>query len=188
MKAQRYHHAGKGLGVLFWSEIALLASFLLALIPLAGGMLSVLAVTVAGIGGFYGVWLLRNAHPHYMHVIYISFVSLALMLLDRFLLTDGLWGGLVDIACATASFLGFYFMCTATADLLVEKGNPALAARGRLIWKLSGAARILDVLLGWMPLAGTILTVAGYAILTVDFVVKVLLLIFYYRSSRCLLA
>lgn len=178
-----YVTAGKGLQLMFWGTIVGLVG---ALVPGLGGFIALAGSVVV----LYGLYTAMGAQENYKMAMYMAVANIALTVLGIFF-KEGILGLLVDIAGTAVSFLEVYYICTATAALLSSKGDLAQADKAKLIITLNlicSAVVIVFSLVAWIPLvnmiAAALVMVAG----VVALVALVLQIIFYYKSSKSLLA
>ncbi len=175
--------AGKGLQLMFWGSIAALVG---AFIPLLGGIIIIAAALVT----LYGIYIAMPAHENFKMAMYMEIAAVAVSVLNA-IFTKGILGGIVDIARAAVSFLILYFVCTAAAALLTDKGDRAQADKAKVIITLNLVCTVVSVvciLVGWIPVINIIAGVTAVLSAIVAIVAMVLQLIFYYKSSQSLLA
>lgn len=178
-----YAVAGKGLQFMFWGTIA----------SLVGAVLPVVGVLVALVGSvvvLYGLYTAMGTQENYKMAMYMVIAAIVLNVLG-FFFPDGVVSVVLSILGTVVSFLEVYYICTATAALLSAKGDQAQADKGKLIITLNlicAAVAIICSLVVWIPIVAVIAVfVAGLSGI-VALVALVLQLIFYYKSSKSLLA
>lgn len=179
---ENYTLAGKALKLLFIGAIVSLFAFL----PVVGALLSLAGAVIT----LYALYTAMNAHVNYKNAMYMDLAAVVISLLGIFF-SDGFFGGLLDILYSVVTFLVTYFVCTASAELLKQKGDQAQADRAGLIWKLyfvCAAVSVLCTLVSWIPLVNVLAAVCAVIMAIVQVVAYVLLIIFYYKASGSLTA
>lgn len=181
--ADNFVNAGKGLQLMFWGAIAALVG---NFIPLLGGII----VIAAGLVTLYGLYIAMPTHENFRMALYMEIANVIVAILGV-IFTEGILGGIVNIAEAVVSFLIVYYVCTAAAALLTTKGDQAQAGKAKLIVTLNLVCTVISVvcvLVGWIPLLNIIAGVAAVIAAIVAIVATILQLIFYYKSSKSLRA
>lgn len=178
-----YAMAGKGLQFMFWGTIVSLVG---AVIPVVGAFIGLVGSVVV----LYGLYTTMGAQENYAMAMYMVIAAIVLNVLGVFF-PDGIFGVVLNVLDTAVSFLEVYYICTATAALLSTKGDLAQADKAKLIITLNlicAAVVIICSLVVWIPVVAVIAVfVAGLSSI-VALVALVLQLIFYYKSSKSLLA
>lgn len=178
-----YVVAGKALQIMFWATIAALVG---ALIPGIGGFIALAGALVL----LYGLYTAMGAHENYKMAMYMAIISFVLSVLGM-MFPDGVLGVIVGIASSVVGFLEVYYICTATAALLSAKGDQTQADKANLIILLNlicNAVVIVCALVVWIPVLNVIAAAVAMVAGVVSLVAFVLQLIFYFKSSKSLLA
>lgn len=188
---ERFSLAGKGMWLLFLSVILTLAAVVVVIVPIIGWVAAPIMVLVALVMQFYAPYSARTAHANFQNAFYVAIVALVLGIISVFVPEEGVLAGLVSILSEILSFLFTYFVCTAAGELLAEKGDVEQARRAELIWKLVAGCCVVSILctlIGWVPVLGAIVGVAGVIASLVSFVASILEVIFYYKAANSLKA
>lgn len=188
---ERFSLAGKGMWLLFLSVILTLAAVVVAIVPIIGWVAAPIMVLVALVMQFYAPYSAHTAHANFQNAFYVAIVALVLGIISVFVPEEGVLAGLVSILSEILSFLFTYFVCTAAGELLAEKGDVEQAHRAELIWKLVAGCCVVSILctlIGWVPVLGAIVGVAGVIASLVSFVASILEVIFYYKAANSLKA
>ena len=175
--------AGKGLQLMFWGAIAALVG---AFIPFLGGII----IIAAGLVSLYGLYIAMPTHENFKMAMYMEIAAVVVSILGA-IFSKGILGGIMDIASAVVSFLILYYVCTAAAALLTAKGDRVQADKANLIITLNLVCTVVSVvcvLVGWIPLVNILAWAVAVISGIVAIVATVLQLIFYYKSSKSLLA
>ncbi len=166
-----YTAAGRGLNKVFIGEILTILSFL----PVVGGILALVGLILA----LVGLNEASRAAEGYRTAFVLSIVSIVLAILALFL--PGM--SLID---SILSFVVVYLVCTTTANILDECGDPATAAKGRFVWKLYVVCTVILVVCGVVALIPGLVILAGLVIIPTviaSLVAGIQYLIFLYRAS-----
>ncbi len=180
---QEYSVAGKALNLMFWGTI----------VGLVGAFIPVVGVIVAIAGSLvvlYGLYTAMNTQENYKKAMYMVIASVVLSVL-AFVFSEGILNALVSIASTVVSFLQAYYICTASATLLSAKGDQEQADKANLIVTLNLVCAVISivcVLVAWIPVVNMLAFVAAAVGGIVAIVALVLQLIFYFKSSKSLLA
>lgn len=178
-----YAVAGKGLQFMFWGTIVGLVG---AFIPLLG----FLVMIVGGLVVLYGLYTAMGTQENYKMAMYMVILSVVLNILSGFC-DEGIFNAVLSVASTVVSFLQVYYICTATAALLSAKGDQAQADKAKLIVTLNlicAVVSIVCLLVAWIPVVNVLAAVAAVLAGIVGIVAAVLQLIFYFKSSKSLLA
>lgn len=178
-----YPVAGKGLNLMFWGTVVGVVG---ALIPVVG----VLIALVGSVVVLYGLYTTMGAHENYKMAMYMAIAGIVLSVLS-FFFSDGIVGVVLSVLSGVVGFLEVYYICTATAALLTDKGDAAQAAKANLIITLNLICTVVAIvcsLVVWIPVIATIAVFVSGLAGIVALVAMVLQLIFYYKSSKSLLA
>lgn len=189
---ERFALAGKGLWYLFLAAILNLASGVVGIVPLLGGAASKILSVAAFALTLYGPWSAREAHPNFLNAFYTTVAGTVLNVVDWFIPEESAFLSLVVGAVAiVVSVLGVYFICSASRDLLREKGDQSLANRADLIWKLvagCSAVVLASLLVVWIPGVNLLAGVASLVAAIVLIVAGILEILFYYKAANSLKA
>ena len=169
-----YSTAGNGLKKVFIGEILAIFSF----IPLLGGILAL----VGGILSLVGLYQASKVAYGYRTAFQLSIASIVVELLGVFIPGVSLVGVILSIAVV-------YFVCMATGELLVEKGDPQTAAKGQFVWKLyavCGVIVLVCTLVAFIPGAAILAAVVLLPTAIASLVAGMHYLIFLYRASEYL--
>lgn len=178
-----YIVAGKGLQFMFWGTIVTLVGMF---IPLLGGIVAI----VGGVVVLYGLYTAMGAHENYKLAMYLVILGVVLNILSA-IFSEGIFSVVLSVASTVVSFLEVYYICTATAELLSSKGDLAQADKAKLIVTLNLICTVVVVvcsLVVWIPVVAVIAVFLAGLSGIVALVALVLQLIFYYKSSKSLLA
>lgn len=170
-----YSTAGNGLKKVFIGEILAIFSF----IPLLGGILAL----VGGILSLVGLYQASKVAYGYRTAFQLSIASIVVELLGVFIPGVSLVGVILSIAVV-------YFVCMATGELLVEKGDSQTAAKGQFVWKLyavCGVIVLVCTLVAFIPGAAILAAVVLLPTAIASLVAGIQYLIFLYRASEYLL-
>lgn len=189
---ERFALAGKGLWFLFLSVILNLIGNIVGIVPLLGGAAEKVLEVAAFALSLYGPWSAREAHPNFLNAFYASIVGAALNVVDWFIPEESTFlAVVVGIVAIVVSVLEVYFICSASRDLLREKGDQPLADRADLIWKLvagCSAVVLASLLLVWIPGVNLLAGVASLVASIVLIVAMILEVLFYYKGANSLKA
>lgn len=185
--------AGEGLLKVFWSQIIValtvgLTAFavLLQAAPLV--YLSALVMLVGQILALMGLSEAAVAHGGYRSARLAVLVSLTAGVARELIETTWILS-LLNLVALGGSLMLVYLTCRATADLLVEIEEDALAERAALIWKiyvgLLAASFVCNLLAALFYGSITAVVLAG-VYLTVQVGSAVLFMVFLFRSQRAL--
>lgn len=178
-----YVVAGKGLQIMFWGTIASLVG---ALVPVIGAFIALAGALVV----LYGLYTAMGAHENYKLAMYMAIAAAVLSVLG-FFFSDGILAVVLNVVSSVVGFLEVYYICTATAAVLSAKGDEVQAGKANLIITLNlicTAVVIVCSLVVWIPVVAVIAGVVAGLAGIVGLVAFVLQLIFYYKSSKSLLA
>ena len=132
-----YTAAGRGLNKIFVGEILAILSF----IPLLGGILALVGLILI----LVGLNEASQAAEGYRTAFWLGIASIVAAVLSLFVPGVGLVGDIL-------AFIIVYLVCTTTANILDENGDPATAAKGRFVWKLYIVCTIIMVICGVLAL------------------------------------
>lgn len=153
--------AGRGLRLLFVSELLSLISSLMGE-SLLGGILFLVS-TVMSIGALN---VAAPSHPYFGRAFWVNIVSLVLNGLVLFVGAYQ-WTGLVAVLSVVILALGVYYVylvCTAAGQLLTVNGYATLADKGSTVWKIYLGCAIALCCFAVMALVPFLLAVAGVAV------------------------
>lgn len=188
---ERFALAGKGLWCLFLAAILNLIGGVVELVPLLGGVVAGVLSVAAFLLDLYGPWCAREVHPRFLHAFYAAVAGTIINVLGWFVPEDGIPALIVSVVGIAVQLLLVYCICSASADLLREKGDVALAQRADLIWKLvagCAAVELVSLLLVWIPVINLLAALASLVAAIVLLVAYVLQVIFYYQAATSLKA
>lgn len=166
-----YSMAGKGLNRMFIGEIL----YILAIIPLIGGILALAGYIVM----LVGLYTAGKADDGYRTAFFLTIASLIL----GFIPFLSLIGSIFNIITT-------YLVCTTTACLLTERGDLETAAKGLFVWKLYAACLVVSLvcaLLLFVPLINVAAILMEVVVGIASLVGGILYLMFLYRASDSLL-
>lgn len=169
-----YTAAGRGLNKIFVGEILAILSF----IPLLGGILALVGLILI----LVGLNEAAQAAEGYRTAFWLGIASIVAAVLSLFVPGVGLVGDIL-------SFIIVYLVCTTTANILDENGDPATAAKGRFVWKLYIVCTIIMVICGVLALIPGVVILAGLVLIPTviaSLVAGIQYLIFLYRASTFL--
>lgn len=174
MNGYNWNVAGSGLEKMFFGQILAI----LVIIPLVGWI-----AAIAGLILFLvGLHEAAGADEGYRTAFYVQLATLVLSVLSIFV-------GALDIFTSILSLVSVYLVCITTANLLSAKGDLAMAARGRLVWKINLACAVVSVVcsvLSIIPVANLLALVIAVPAAIAGLVGGILYLMFLYGSYHSL--
>lgn len=182
---ERYKKAGHGLEFIVFAMVVNALSLLVAFLPLVGGVMAVVCVVGSGLLYLFGLYTASEAHPQYKLALYLVVINVILRVVGTWVL-----GRLFGMVSCVAGFLTVYLICTATAELLEQKGDVDLAVQAKLVWKLYALCTLVSLVVlarGWLPLLGTLLSVLDFVNSFAALLAVVLMGVFYHNASKSLL-
>lgn len=184
---EKYEIAGNGLKTMFIAQIMTIISLVVTAIGLLFmpfALIGLVGAVVGGIMNLVGLFRAGPAHEKYRNAMVVVVINLVVEVVAK-IAGDGFFGSLLSSASTVLGAVMIYFICAATAELISDKGDAELAARGELIWKLNAgcvAAGIVCTLLAVVPIVKILVGVIGIVAVIVGLVVSVLYLMFLYKS------
>ena len=178
--------AGSGLRTVFIGELVSIAAIFLVWIPFLG----IIAALAGGIIVLVGLNSAGPAHPGFKNAFYMAVAVVILNVVSAFT-GAGFLTGLLNVAVPIVSFLETYFICVASGELLLAKGDDSQADRAALIWKLYAACMLVGIvctLVAWIPVLNLLAGVVNVVVAIVELVAGILLFIFLYKASQSLLS
>ena len=174
MNGYNWSIAGSGLEKMFFGQILAI----LVIIPLVGWI-----AAIAGLILFLvGLHEAAGADEGYRTAFYVQLATLVLSVLSIFV-------GALDIFTSILSLVSVYLVCITTANLLSAKGDLAMAARGRLVWKINLVCAVVSVVcsvLSIIPVANLLALVIAVPAAIAGLVGGILYLMFLYGSYHSL--
>lgn len=174
--------AGKGLYYVFWGVIACEAGSLLSLVPIVGGLLSIIGVACT----IYGYLTAAKSDTGYMNAVFCAGGMLVVAVID--VLTGLLFNSLLSAIIVALSLAAVYFMCQTTGQLL-ESTHPDLTIRARMLWKLylvCTVVRVVCLILSAIPLIGLLAGALGWVVSIVGLIASILYMVFLYKAQKAL--
>ena len=188
---EKFEIAGNGLKTMFLAQIVILVAAVvtaLGLLAVPFALIGLVGIIVGGIMSLVGLFRAGPAHDYYRNAMTVCVINIVVEVVAK-IAGDGFFGSLLDSVSTVLGAVMVYFICAATAELLSNRGDAALAARGQLIWKLNAGcavAAIVCTLLAVVPVVKILAGVIGIVAGIVSLVVSVLYIMFLYQSYRSL--
>lgn len=169
----------KALKWLFIAEILSLLSF----IPLVGAILAIVAF-VLNLLALYGASKLNEG---YKNAFYLSIAGIVISVIALF--ASGVFGTIVGIVSTIVHLALLFFVVTTTCSLLDDRGESAVSAKGKNVWKLNLICTIVSVILSVLmliPVLSVIAAVLTVVVAIVEIVAYIIYLVFLNKSYKAL--
>lgn len=176
----RYPNAAEGLKLIFYSQIVSIIGTLLAVIPLVG----VILILVAGVMNLMGLNKAAADDDGYRTAFQLTIAAVILKLVGVFVLPN-----LLGQAASILSLAVLYFVCTTTARLLRSVDQHDLADRGELVWKINLVCTVVSVvcyILAYIPVLNVLAAIVAVVVAIVSLVGAILYLLFLSKSYKVL--
>lgn len=147
-------------------------------------IISLICVIVGGVMTLVGLYGLRPLEPEYRTAFLLSIINLVLGLIG-----DNLGqniGSIIDIAQGVISLVIIWLLIQATGRLMSQVGREDLVELGGQVWKITLACTVIEVVLGLLPLAGSLglTSVVLVVVLVVGIVVQCVFLSYLNKAAQ----
>ncbi len=188
---ENYAIAGSGMKKMFTAEVVAIASVVILLIPILGWIVGLVGMIVGFVLSLTGLYAAGPAHANFKNAFTITIANIVVSIIKGFMGEDSFLGAILGAVSVALGFLVVYFVCTAAAELLNEKGDAYQADRGTLIWKMYFVCAVIAIVcsvLAVIPIIGALAAVVALIASIVELVASILYMIFLYKASQSLLA
>ena len=178
-----YANAGKGMKLLFLSQIGAIISAVFAVIPFIG-VIGVIGALVFGVMGVYGLYVAGQDVEGCKLAMMLTIVNVVVSLLGGFF-----WKSFFSIVSQILSLAIVFLVCKSIGEALSNIGDSKIAAFGATTSKLyivCYAIAIVLTIIGLIPLIGIVAKIISVPVAIVELVASIMYIMFCYRSYNSL--